>query len=101
MSSARATTASCRRAVRSAVVSAWLAIGLVAPAPGLPLRVVPNPHLAVRAAREAISPEDALCVTGSVYLAGIARRALREGAPAGPAAVTRRATGGRSPVAGS
>ena len=45
------------------------------------LRVVPNPQLAIRAARETLAPEDALCVTGSVYLAGIARRLL-----AGPSA---------------
>ena len=46
-------------------------------APGLPIRVVPNPHLALRAAAEALGPGDCLCVTGSVYLAGIARAALR------------------------
>jgi len=42
-------------------------------APGLELRVVPNPHLALRAAAEGLAPEDLLCATGSVYLAGIAR----------------------------
>jgi folylpolyglutamate synthase/dihydropteroate synthase len=42
------------------------------------LRVVPNPHLALRAAREAQTSGVALCATGSVYLAGIARRVLRE-----------------------
>lgn len=42
------------------------------------LRVVPNPHLAVRAARESLPPDAALCVTGSVYLAGIARSLLAE-----------------------
>jgi dihydrofolate synthase/folylpolyglutamate synthase len=52
---------------------------LVAPAlralsPAPEVRVVPNPHLALRAAREAAGPEDLLCATGSVYLAGIARR---------------------------
>jgi dihydrofolate synthase/folylpolyglutamate synthase len=46
-------------------------------APALELRVVPNPQLAVRAAREAVSAGDALCATGSVYLAGIARGILR------------------------
>ena len=46
-------------------------------APGLPLRVVPNPHQALRAAREALAPRDCLCATGSVYLAGIARDVLR------------------------
>jgi dihydrofolate synthase/folylpolyglutamate synthase len=54
----------------------------------LPLRVVPNPHLALRAAREALQPDAALCATGSVYLAGIARSVLGETAPA-PVAVTR------------
>ena len=47
-------------------------------APGTELRVVPNPHLAVRAARERVGPGEALCVTGSVYLAGIARKVLRQ-----------------------
>jgi dihydrofolate synthase / folylpolyglutamate synthase len=41
------------------------------------LRVIPNPHLALRAAREALAPDALLCATGSVYLAGIARRVLR------------------------
>jgi dihydrofolate synthase/folylpolyglutamate synthase len=44
--------------------------------PGLALRVVPNPHLALRAAAEALSPDHLLCATGSVYLAGIARGVL-------------------------
>ncbi len=47
-----------------------------AAAPDLPLRVVPNPQLALRAAAEALGPDDCLCVTGSVYLAGIARGVL-------------------------
>ncbi|HEY5657418.1 MAG TPA: Mur ligase family protein, partial [Myxococcota bacterium] len=50
-------------------------------APALEPRVVPNPHLALRAAREALGPDDVLCVSGSVYLAGIARSVLREIAP--------------------
>jgi len=49
-------------------------------APGLPLQVVPNPHLALRAARESLPADGALCATGSVYLAGIARRVWREDA---------------------
>jgi dihydrofolate synthase/folylpolyglutamate synthase len=40
------------------------------------VRVVPNPHLALRAAREALAAEDLLCASGSFYLAGIARRVL-------------------------
>jgi dihydrofolate synthase/folylpolyglutamate synthase len=46
-------------------------------APGLDLRIVPNPHLALRAARESAGPGDLLCATGSFYLAGIARSVLR------------------------
>ena len=42
------------------------------------VRVVPNPHLALRAAREALRDDELLCVSGSFYLAGIARRILRE-----------------------
>lgn len=49
--------------------------------PGLPLRVVPNPHLALRAARESAGPEERIVATGSVYLAGIARRLWREASP--------------------
>lgn len=60
-----------------------------AAAPGVALRVVPNPHLALRAAREAAAPDELLVATGSVYLAGIARRIWREG-PA-PVRVSRRA----------
>jgi dihydrofolate synthase/folylpolyglutamate synthase len=61
-----------------------------AAAPGVALRVVPNPHLALRAARDAARPDDLVVATGSVYLAGIARRIWRE-APA-PVRVSRRAT---------
>jgi dihydrofolate synthase/folylpolyglutamate synthase len=50
-------------------------------APELELQVVPNPHLAVRAALEACRERRVpLCVAGSVYLAGIARGALRPAA---------------------
>jgi dihydrofolate synthase/folylpolyglutamate synthase len=45
--------------------------------PHLPLEIVPDPHVAVRTACEGLRREDLLCVTGSVYLAGIARRLLR------------------------
>jgi hypothetical protein len=41
--------------------------------PRLALRAVPNPHLALRAARETTAPDGLLVATGSVYLAGIAR----------------------------
>lgn len=47
-------------------------------APGAVLHAVPNPFLAVRAALEGAGPEDLVCATGSVYLAGIARRVVLE-----------------------
>jgi dihydrofolate synthase/folylpolyglutamate synthase len=59
-----------------------------AAAPGAALRVVPNPHLALRAAREGAGADELVVATGSVYLAGIARRLWR--APAAPVAVSRR-----------
>jgi dihydrofolate synthase/folylpolyglutamate synthase len=45
-------------------------------ATGLALNAVPNPFLAVRGARESLAKDELLCVAGSVYLAGIARRLL-------------------------
>jgi dihydrofolate synthase/folylpolyglutamate synthase len=55
---------------------ALLAEAIRCAAPGCELRVVPNPHLALRAAREKLGANDLLCATGSVYLAGIARAVL-------------------------
>ncbi|MBW2313462.1 MAG: bifunctional folylpolyglutamate synthase/dihydrofolate synthase [Deltaproteobacteria bacterium] len=43
-------------------------------APDIELRAIPNPFLALRSARDRQEPDEILCVTGSVYLAGIARR---------------------------
>ena len=62
---------------RRSLSAAEIATAVRSAAPDLPLRVVPNPHLALRAAREGLGPGDLLCATGSVYLAGIARRVLR------------------------
>jgi dihydrofolate synthase/folylpolyglutamate synthase len=45
------------------------------------VRVVPNPHLALRAAHELLPADGMLCASGSFYLAGIARRVLGEAAP--------------------
>jgi dihydrofolate synthase/folylpolyglutamate synthase len=45
--------------------------------PSLEPQVVPNPHLALRAALESCGEDGVLCVAGSVYLAGIARAVLR------------------------
>ena len=53
-----------------------VATAIRAAAPGISVQVVPNPHLALRAAREGLGAEDLLCVSGSIYLAGIARRVL-------------------------
>ena len=57
---------------------AALAAAVRRAAPELALRVVPNPHLALRAAAEALAPDHLLCATGSVYLAGIARSVFGE-----------------------
>jgi dihydrofolate synthase/folylpolyglutamate synthase len=70
-----------------------LALAVRSAAPGVELRVVPNPHLALRAARETLGSEDLLVATGSFYLAGLARRIFGE-APA-PVRVSRRPTAGR------
>ena len=40
------------------------------------VHAVPNPFLALRAAREGLCEQDLLCATGSLYLAGIARQVL-------------------------
>ncbi len=58
-------------------------------APDVAVRVVPNPKLAVRAAYHRLEAGDCLCVTGSVYLAGIARRILRQPRSAADVAVSR------------
>jgi dihydrofolate synthase / folylpolyglutamate synthase len=46
-------------------------------APDLPVRMEADPRAAVQRARARCPDTDALCVTGSVYLAGIARSELR------------------------
>jgi dihydrofolate synthase/folylpolyglutamate synthase len=66
--------------------------------PDLTVSVVPNPHLAIRAARESLGSDDLLCVAGSIYLAGIARAILSEPHGEGRVVVSRRS--GASPDAG-
>jgi dihydrofolate synthase/folylpolyglutamate synthase len=61
-----------------------IAAAVRAAAPGLALRVVPNPQLALRAAREAVDRDSLLVATGSVYLAGLARRAWQRSASPAP-----------------
>ena len=53
----------------------------------------------MRAAADGLGPDDLLCVTGSFYLAGIARRVLRDPSPAERVSVSRRDEDGS--VAGS
>ena len=64
---------------------AALATAIARAAPRLAVRVVPNPHLALRAAAEALAPDDLLCATGSIYLAGIARGVFTRPAAPPPA----------------
>lgn len=49
-------------------------------APAVEIHCIEDPRDAVRTAFAALGPEDLLCCTGSVYLAGAARGALRTGA---------------------
>jgi dihydrofolate synthase/folylpolyglutamate synthase len=81
-----ATRAEPARSLEPAAVAA----AVRAAAPTLPVSVVPNPHLALRAAADGLGPGDLLCVAGSVYLAGIARRVLRDPSPAERVRVSRR-----------
>lgn len=53
-------------------------------APHLEIHRQEDPEVAVRSARASLEADDLLCCTGSVYLAGIARRVLRAPGPAGP-----------------
>jgi dihydrofolate synthase/folylpolyglutamate synthase len=57
-----------------------VAAAVRAAAPKVRVQVVPNPHLALRAAWEILGAEDLLCVSGSIYLAGIARRVFSDAA---------------------
>jgi dihydrofolate synthase/folylpolyglutamate synthase len=67
-----------------------VATAIRALAPHVSAKVVPNPHLAIRAAREGLGAEDLLCVAGSVYLAGIARKVLKDPDSAQRVQVSRR-----------
>lgn len=67
-----------------------VAAAIHAIAPNLAVSIVPNPHLAVRAAREPLGSDDLLCVAGSIYLAGIARTILAESPGESRVVVSRR-----------
>jgi dihydrofolate synthase/folylpolyglutamate synthase len=67
-----------------------IATTIRAAAPDVLVQVVPNPHLAIRAAREELGAEDLLCVSGSIYLAGIARRVLADAGSTERVVVSRR-----------
>jgi dihydrofolate synthase/folylpolyglutamate synthase len=60
-----------------------LADAVRAVVPAARLHAVPNPFLALRAAREGLGEGDLVCAAGSIYLAGLARRVWRPdgGAP--------------------
>lgn len=53
-----------------------IAARVVAVRPGLTVAVEEDPSTAVRRAREALAADSLLCVSGSIYLAGIAREVL-------------------------
>src|SRR5262249_35547117 len=59
-----------------------LAAAVRAAAPRLPQRGGPDPHAAPRGARRAAPRDPPVLATGSVYLAGLARRAWRTRRPA-------------------
>ena len=48
-------------------------------APGCSVQWEEDPRIAIEAARRACGPDDLLCCSGSVYLAGIARAVLGRG----------------------
>ena len=54
----------------------WVASELARLRPSIAVRVIPDPHEAIRRSREELPRATMLCVAGSVYLAGIARRVL-------------------------
>jgi dihydrofolate synthase/folylpolyglutamate synthase len=70
-------TVTCAEPLRSLAPEA-LAAAVRGSDPELELRIVPDPQQAVRTARADLAVDDLLCVTGSVYLAGVARGVLSE-----------------------
>jgi dihydrofolate synthase/folylpolyglutamate synthase len=58
-----------------------VAAAVRAASPATAVRAIPNPHLALRAARDELAAHELLCVAGSVYLAGIARHLFVAPAP--------------------
>ncbi len=60
-----------------------LAEWIRAESPDLPLELIGDPEKAILEAREALPTGVRLCATGSIYLAGVARRVLRERAEGG------------------
>ena len=67
-----------------------VASAIHAAVPGVSVQVVPDPQLALRAAREELGAEDLLCASGSIYLAGIARRVFCDASSNERVAVSRR-----------
>lgn len=56
-----------------------IAAALRRTAPAAAIRIAPAPEAALRQARAALGPNDLLYATGSIYLAGLARKILRTG----------------------
>ena len=54
-----------------------IAAALRRAAPAAAIRIAPDPEAALRRARAALHPDDLLYATGSIYLAGLARKILR------------------------
>ena len=46
--------------------------------PELTVRTIADPILAVRSAYQTLAADSLLCITGSVYIAGVARTALND-----------------------
>ncbi len=74
---ADAISVTCAEPIRS-LSPAEVAVAIRIAAPAASIRLLPNPYLAIRSAREELGAQDLLCVSGSIYLAGIARQVLRD-----------------------
>jgi dihydrofolate synthase/folylpolyglutamate synthase len=74
---ADAISVTCAEPIRS-LSPAELVAAIRSAAPAASIRLVANPQLAIRSARKELGAQDLLCVSGSIYLAGIARQVLRD-----------------------
>ncbi|MCH2169268.1 bifunctional folylpolyglutamate synthase/dihydrofolate synthase [Myxococcota bacterium] len=81
MPHASAVTVTLAESTRSLPVDA-MASRVRSHAPNIPISIVRDPRTAVHEAIQGLGSSDCLCITGSVYLAGIARSVWREANPA-------------------